>query len=104
MTSPSRLIRSYLAGALLIAGAAWFLLAGGAFQADAVTAENQFEGTVMSAGASMLMIQSTPDNDMLLFRVESNPQITKDGERVTLEKVTSGDVVTVVFKKSKDDE
>lgn len=81
--------------AVLVGG--WMLFSGGAFEADAVT-DDQYQGTVMSAGDSALMIESTPDNNMLSFRVESSTQITKDGERVKLEKVSNGDGVTVVSK------
>lgn len=102
MTSRTKLRASGIVGLALI-GCVVLLWGAGAFEADAVTADNHYEGTVISAGDSTLMIQSVPDNDTFTFRVEPNAQITKDGQRVSLEKVTSGDSVTVVFTTGKNE-
>lgn len=94
MTTYLKPTRGRIALLSLTVGAALVLFALWPFQADA-TPDNHFEGTVMSAGASALMIQTSPDNDTIAFRVEPKAAITRDGEKVSLDKVASGDNVTV---------
>lgn len=103
MKSYLRPTKARLVALMLIgcgAGLAMFLY-GGAFEADAVT-DSEDQGTVMSAGGSTLTIQSAPDNDPLSYRIESTTQITKDGRRVPLEKISDGDSVTVMSKIKED--
>lgn len=103
MTSYLRSTKFRLA-TILIAGTlgTMMLLYGGAFEADAVT-DGQTHGTVISVITPTLMIETAPDYDTMSFRVESTTKISKDGRKVGLEEVVSGDSVIIVSK-TKDDE
>lgn len=104
MSSYLKPSKARLAALILIGAGAgmMMLLYGGAFRADAVTT-GQEHGTVMSVVAPMMIIETTPDHDTMIFRVDSTTEITKDGRRVGLEKVTDGDSVTVVSKIKNDE-
>lgn len=79
---------------VLVCGIGLLFSLGAVFEANAVSTES-FGGTVMHAGASTLIVVSRPDNDTLLFHVNSESSITKDGETVSLEDIANGDSVSV---------
>lgn len=94
-----------LSGAILglvLVGCAIGLWGGGAFQEQTLGASNHFDGSVISRTGASLMIQASPDSDIVAFRVESNAPITKDGERVTLERLGEGDIVAIDFQMKND--
>ena len=86
--------RSHTAIAGLFA-VALMLVVANTFRTIEAAAEQSYEGTVMSTGDSTLMIQTAPDSDARSFDVASDAKITKDGEKSTLDRVVTGDLVTI---------
>lgn len=58
-----------------------------------------YDGTILTARESVLMLQMAPDYDALLFRVARDAQITRDGEKVSLEELQSGDLATLTAER-----
>lgn len=86
--------KSHSAVAGLIVVAAVLVIAN-AFRTTPASADESYDGQVMSAGDSTLMVQLNPDSDARMFKVSKDAKITKDGEKSSLDKLSTGDQVTI---------
>jgi hypothetical protein len=84
---------SAVAGMLAVA---LVLVVANMFRTTPASADESYDGRVMmSSGDSTLMVQLTPDSDAREFKVATDAKITKDGEKSSLDKLSTGDQVTI---------